>query len=75
MQHPLYASVVDWWAAALFLVGIPLCVVSYIHILSVSGMRRSIPFVFLLPYYWTFIGLAATCSFFKDTQSWGRTER
>jgi cellulose synthase/poly-beta-1,6-N-acetylglucosamine synthase-like glycosyltransferase len=75
VPHPLYARVVDSWATALFLVGIPLCVVSYIHTLKVSGMRRSIPFVFLLPYYWTFIGLAATCSFFKDTQNWGRTER
>ena len=25
--------------------------------------------------YWTFIGVAATCSFFKNTQTWGRTER
>jgi len=75
VQHPFYANVVDAWATALFLIGLPLCVVSYIHTLQVSGMRRSIPFVFLLPYYWTFIGLAATCSFFKNTQNWGRTER
>jgi cellulose synthase/poly-beta-1,6-N-acetylglucosamine synthase-like glycosyltransferase len=75
VQHPLYTRAVDSWATALFVIGIPLCVVSYIHTLKVSGMRRSIPFVFLLPYYWTFIGLAATCSFFKDTQNWGRTER
>jgi hypothetical protein len=39
------------------------------------GMKRSVPLVGLLPYYWTFIGFAATCSFFKDTTHWGRTER
>jgi hypothetical protein len=39
------------------------------------GMKKSVPFVALLPYYWTFIGFAATCSFFKNTTDWGRTER
>ena len=38
-------------------------------------MKKSLPFVVLLPYYWTFIGLAATCSFFKSTTHWGKTER
>ena len=38
-------------------------------------MNRSLPMVVLLPYYWTFIGFAATCSFFKNTTDWGRTER
>lgn len=75
VQHPLYLDVVYYWAALLFFCGIPLCVASYIHTLWVVGMKRSMPFVLLLPYYWTFIGLAATCSFFKDTTSWGRTER
>ena len=75
VPNPVYASIVNGWASALFFAGVPLCVVSYIETLKVSGMRRSIPFVFLLPYYWTFIGLAATCSLFKNTQHWGRTER
>ena len=75
VQHPVYAGVMYYWAMGLFFCGIPLCVVSYLHTLKVAGMKRSMPFVLLLPYYWTFIGLAATCSFFKDTQNWGRTER
>jgi hypothetical protein len=31
--------------------------------------------VVLLPYRWMFISFAATCSFFKDTAHWGRTQR
>jgi cellulose synthase/poly-beta-1,6-N-acetylglucosamine synthase-like glycosyltransferase len=75
IQHPAYAQATFYWAAWLFCVGIPLCVLSYVHMLWVLGMRRYIPFVILLPYYWTFIGVAATCSFFKSTSHWGRTER
>src|SRR6185295_7480969 len=75
VQHPLYAHAMYYWAMLLFFCGIPLCVVSYVHTLWVLGMKRSMPFVVLLPYYWTFIGLAATCSFFKNTTDWGRTER
>jgi cellulose synthase/poly-beta-1,6-N-acetylglucosamine synthase-like glycosyltransferase len=75
VSHPVYARAMYDWAAVLFCVGIPLCVSSYIHTLWGLGMKRSIPLVLLLPYYWTFIGLAATCSFFKDTREWGRTER
>ena len=74
VSHPLYAEVTFYWAALLFL-GIPLCVFSYIHLLWMLGMKRHLPFVILLPYYWTFIGFAATCSFFKNTTNWGRTER
>ena len=62
-------------SAIMFCIGIPLCVSSYVHTLWVLGMRRYIFFVILLPYYWTFIGFAATCSFFKNTTHWGKTER
>ena len=58
-----------------FLIGVPLCVTSYLHMLWTLRMRRSMPFVLLLPYYWTFVGVAATCSFFKNTTTWGKTER
>jgi cellulose synthase/poly-beta-1,6-N-acetylglucosamine synthase-like glycosyltransferase len=59
----------------LFYIGIPLCVSSYVHTLWVLGMRRYSLFVILLPYYWTFLGIAATCSFFKNTTHWGKTDR
>jgi hypothetical protein len=75
MQHPIYTRVMYYWAAILFFCGIPLAVASYIHTLWVLGMKKSLPFVVLLPYYWSFIGLAATCSFFKNTRTWGKTER
>lgn len=75
VPHPLYARVVFYWAAILFCCGIPLCVASYIRTLWSLDMKRSLPLVVLLPYYWTFIGFAATCSFFKNTTTWGRTER
>ena len=75
VSHPSYTQFTFYWAALLFCVGIPLCVSSYVHMLWVLGMKKYVPFVILLPYYWTFIGLAATCSFFKNTTHWGRTER
>src|SRR5262249_38686343 len=57
VPHPLYAHLTFYWAAALFIIGIPLCVASYVHTLWVLGMKRYVPLVVLLPYYWTFIGL------------------
>ena len=75
LQHPLYVQAMATWALLLFLVGIPLCVASYIRTLKGLDMRKSAPFVLLLPYYWTFIGFAATCSLFKNTTNWGKTER
>ena len=75
VRHPIYTSAMYSWALVLFLVGIPLCVVSYLRTLRSLGMSQSAPLVLLLPYYWSFIGFAATCSFFKDTTHWGKTER
>jgi len=75
VDHSAYSQITSYWAAMLFMVGIPLCVSSYVHTLWVLGMRRYVPYVILLPYYWTFIGVAATCSFFKSTRHWGKTER
>lgn len=75
VRNPLYASAMYYWALVLFVIGIPLCLVSYLRTLRSLGMSRSAPLVLLLPYYWSFIGFAATCSFFKDTTHWGKTER
>ena len=75
VPHPVYTAIVSSWATMLFVVGIPLCVASYVRTLWSLDMKRSTPLVLLLPYYWTFIGFAATCSFFKNTTNWGRTER
>jgi cellulose synthase/poly-beta-1,6-N-acetylglucosamine synthase-like glycosyltransferase len=75
VQNPLYTQAMHSWAALLFVCGIPVCVLSYIQTLRMLKMKKSVPFVALLPYYWTFIGFAATCSFFKNTTTWGRTER
>jgi hypothetical protein len=75
VQHPLYVRVMNAWALLLFAIGLPLSVWSYLRTLRGLGMRQSAPFVLLLPYYWTFIGFAATCSLFKNTTTWGKTER
>lgn len=75
IPNTVYTTVVNSWAVTLFVVGIPLCVASYLRTLWSLDMKRSMPLVLLLPYYWTFIGFAATCSFFKNTREWGRTER
>jgi cellulose synthase/poly-beta-1,6-N-acetylglucosamine synthase-like glycosyltransferase len=71
----LYAHVMYYWAAALFFCGIPLSLASYIHTLWTLDMKRSLRLVGLLPIYWSFIGVAATCSFFKSPTNWGKTER
>ena len=75
LRNPIYTSAMYYWALVLFAIGIPLCVLSYLRTLRSLGMIRSAPLVLLLPYYWSFIGFAATCSFFKDTTHWGKTER
>jgi cellulose synthase/poly-beta-1,6-N-acetylglucosamine synthase-like glycosyltransferase len=75
LQQSTYSQVLDYWSTVLLCAGIPLCVLSYAHTLWAFGMRRYIPFLILLPYYWAFTGLAATCSFFKSTKHWGRTQR
>ena len=75
LRHPIYTSAMYYWALGLFVVGIPLCVLSYLRTLRSLGMSQSAPLILLLPYYWSFIGFAATCSFFKDTTHWGKTER
>jgi cellulose synthase/poly-beta-1,6-N-acetylglucosamine synthase-like glycosyltransferase len=75
LQGSLYTQFITYWSAMLLVVGIPLCVTSYAHTLWAAGKKRSIPFVMLLPFYWTFLGFCASCSFFKSTKHWGRTER
>ena len=75
VRNPIYTSAMDYWALILFVVGIPLCILSYLRTLRSLGMIQSAPLVLLLPYYWSFIGFAATCSFFKNTTHWGKTER
>ncbi len=74
-RHSSYEQFIYYWSLLLFCVGIPLCVSSYAHTLWVLGKKRSVPFLIFLPYYWAFIGVAATCSFFKSTKHWGKTER
>jgi len=73
--HSSYEQFIFYWSLLLFGIGIPLCVLSYAHTLWVLGKRKSVPLLIFLPYYWTFIGVAATCSFFKSTRHWGKTER
>ena len=29
----------------------------------------------VFPLYWMFVGFVATCSFFRGTKQWGKTER
>ena len=68
---PLAYVVEQLGAYAIIVIG----VVTGAATLGLALCARYIPLVILLPYYWTFIGFAATCSFFKDTRTWGRTER
>src|SRR5262245_25422662 len=74
-QHSSYEQFIFYLSLLLFGIGIPLCVLSYALTLWVLGKRESVTFLIFLPYYWTFIGVAATCSFFKSTRHWGKTER
>jgi len=64
-----------YWSLALACVGIPLCIASYADALFAEKERGYLPFLAFIPLYWMFLGLVATCSLFRGTRHWGRTER
>jgi len=75
IQPPIYMNVLNYWAICLTFIGIPLCLLSYAHILFNAQMGRYIPLLILAPFYWMFLGFCAFCSFFRGTKQWGKTER
>ena len=75
MQNPIYEHCLYYWALLLAFIGIPLCILSYAHVLFTSRMGRYTPLLVLAPFYWMFVGFCATCSLFRGTQQWGKTER
>src|SRR5262249_17202322 len=59
VPHPIYTTIVSSWATLLFVVGVPLCVFSFVRTLWSLDLKKSTGLALLLPYYWTFIGFAA----------------
>jgi len=75
MQSPLYTKGIYYWSVALAYVGIPLIFLSYTSILLESSMKKYIPLIILIPFYWMFVGFCSTTSIFRGTKRWGKTER
>lgn len=72
---PFLAGVVYYWSLVLACAGIPLTLLSYTHVLWTEKERPYVRVLPLIPLYWMFVGFVATCSFFRGTSRWGKTER
>jgi len=74
-EPPILAHVVYYWSLVLACVGIPLILLSYTQVLWAEKEHRYMRVLPLIPLYWMFVGFVATCSFFRGTKHWGKTER
>jgi len=74
-EAPILPDLLYYWSLALACVGIPLILLSYTHVLWSENERRYMRVLPLIPLYWMFLGFVATCSFFRGTAHWGKTER
>jgi cellulose synthase/poly-beta-1,6-N-acetylglucosamine synthase-like glycosyltransferase len=72
---PALAGILYYWSLVLACVGIPLILLSYIQVLWEEKERPYMCVLPLIPLYWMFVGFVATCSFFRGTKKWGKTER
>jgi cellulose synthase/poly-beta-1,6-N-acetylglucosamine synthase-like glycosyltransferase len=75
IESPILAGVVYYWSLILACVGIPLILLSYTQVLWAEKERPYMRVLPLIPLYWMFVGFVATCSFFRGTKQWGKTER
>ena len=74
-ESPILAGVLYYWSLVLACVGIPLILLSYTQVLWEEKERPYLRVLPLIPLYWMFVGFVATCSFFRGTKTWGKTER
>jgi cellulose synthase/poly-beta-1,6-N-acetylglucosamine synthase-like glycosyltransferase len=74
-ESPILAGVLYYWSLLLACIGIPLILLSYTHVLWAENERPYMRVLPLIPLYWMFVGFVATCSFFRGTKNWGKTER
>jgi cellulose synthase/poly-beta-1,6-N-acetylglucosamine synthase-like glycosyltransferase len=75
LEAPILAGLVYYWSLVLACVGIPLILLSYTQVLWEEKERPYMRVLPLIPLYWMFVGFVATCSFFRGTKKWGKTER
>jgi cellulose synthase/poly-beta-1,6-N-acetylglucosamine synthase-like glycosyltransferase len=75
LEAPILAGIVYYWSLVLACVGIPLILLSYTQVLWVEKEHSYMRVLPLIPLYWMFVGFVATCSFFRGTKKWGKTER
>jgi cellulose synthase/poly-beta-1,6-N-acetylglucosamine synthase-like glycosyltransferase len=74
-ESQVLSGVVYYWSLVLACVGIPLILLSYTQVLWEEEERPYMRVLPLIPLYWMFVGFVATCSFFRSTKKWGKTER
>ena len=70
-----YFGLVHYWSFFLAYIGIPLTVLSTIHVTWCIKLLDHAPMALLMPLYWVFVGFCSICSFFRGTADWGKTER
>lgn len=74
-ESAILTDVLYYWSLVLACIGIPLILLSYTQVLWAENERPYMRVLPLIPLYWMFVGFVATCSFFRGTQKWGKTER
>jgi len=70
-----YFGLVHHWSFFLAYIGIPLTVLSTVHVTWSIKLLDHAPMALLMPFYWIFVGFCSICSFFRGTSDWGKTER
>ena len=75
METVLYDSGIFYWSLFLGYVGLPITLFSYLLLIADRPLEDRAWYVYLIPLYWMFVGVAAVSSFFKDTKNWDKTMR
>lgn len=75
MGSVFYDRYLFYWSLFLGYVGLPLSLLSYLYSIADKSLENKVLYVYLTPFYWIFVGIAALSSYFKDTVHWDKTAR
>jgi cellulose synthase/poly-beta-1,6-N-acetylglucosamine synthase-like glycosyltransferase len=75
MTTTLYARYMYYWSALLAYVISLTLLYTIAYLIAGGRFERLVPYVILLPFYWTFLGLIALLTPFAPSRRWLRTER
>lgn len=75
MENVFYNRGLFYWSLFLGYVGLPITLFSYLYSIADKPLEDKVAYVYMFPFYWTFVGVAAMSSFFKDTKNWDKTMR